>query len=370
MKTKFFLFFLILAFLAACGSDDEEDESQNAATPDNDAENISDNGNETQDNSLPEPAADDSDSEENPDDEQSPESFCYSGGALLYEGDQQFKVCADDPEKFQKQICRRNRWIDDGGCVAGTVTVSAGSFRMGCDREAEKKCPEDTVPLHEVGLSSYVMDKFEVPVELFEKCIEANICTNENSDEPHYRTSSDNDQCNIGDPDRKNHPANCVTWRGAKAYCEWLGKRLPTEAEWEYAAKSGGSRIYPWGNSPEASCDNNIMFDEIKGDGCGNNVTFPIGSRPAGVSEQGIYDLAGNVAEYAGDWYEKNFYSTEEAVMKDTQGPAEPEKNKSKVVRGGSFVSRDDRARTSFRSSAELDDPAINLGFRCVSSPK
>lgn len=365
MKTKLFLFFLILSFLIACGSDEEEDEAQGAETQDSDAGETSENSAETPDNSLPEVPEDDSGSE-TPDEEKQPEYSCYAGGALLYEGEQQFKICEDDPEKFQKQLCQNGRLVDDGGCVSGTVSVPAGSFKMGCDETIEKKCPEDTVPLHEVGLSGYVMDKFEVTVGLFQKCIDENVCTNENAEEPHYRTSSENDQCNIGNPDRLNHPANCVTWYGAKAYCEWLGKRLPTEAEWEYAAKSGKSAMYPWGDTPKASCKNNVMYDETKGDGCGNNVTFPIGSRADGVSEHGIYDLAGNVTEYTNDWYEKNFYSTAEAAQKDTQGPAEPEKNKSKVVRGGSFIYGEDRARSSFRSSAELDGSAINFGFRCV----
>lgn len=365
MKAKFFLFFLILSFLVACGSDEEGNDQQNAETSDNDVEKDQ----ETPDSSLPD-APEDNSEKEVPDENKSPESFCYSGGAILYEGDQQFKVCASDPEKFQKQICQHNRWVDDGECVSGTVSVPAGSFKMGCDETIEKKCPEDTVPLHEVALSGYVIDKFEVPVELFQKCIDENVCTNENTEEPHYRTYSENDECNIGNPDRLNHPANCVTWHGAKAYCEWLGKRLPTEAEWENAAKSGKNRIYPWGDTPKANCKNNVMYDKEKGDGCGNNVTFPIGSKPNGVSDWGIYDFAGNAAEYTGDWYEKHFYSSEEASQKDTQGPAEPEKNKSKVVRGGSFIYGEDRARASFRSSAELDDPAINLGFRCVSSPK
>lgn len=360
MKIKIVLFMLFACLLVSCGSD--EDEETTTVPVDADEE-------EVPDGSLPDSIENDSE-EEIPDEEKLPDSFCFSGGALLYEGEQQFKVCGEDPEKFRKQVCKGGKWVDEGECVSGTVTIDAGSFKMGCDKETEGNCPEDTVPLHEVGLSSYVIDKFEVPVELFEKCIAENVCTNSNAEEPHYRTSSDSANCNIGNAERKNHPANCVTWYGAKAYCEWLGKRLPTEAQWENAAKSGKSWIYPWGNTPAASCDNNIMRDENKGRGCGNNTTFPIGSRPDGVSAQGVYDLSGNVAEYTGDWYEKKFYSAEEAAQKDTEGPAEPEKDKYKVIRGGSFIYADDHARSSFRSSGKLDDPAMDFGFRCVSSPE
>jgi len=362
MKTKFFLFFLILSFLLACGSDETENESEDAG---NEGSTKSSNS------ELPDITVEEPDEEETPDDENESKVTCYSGGAIIAEGGQQFTVCAEDPEKFQKQICQNTtKWTNDGNCVSGTVTIPGGSFKMGCDKESEGSCPEDAVPAHDVEISSYEMDKFEVPVELFEKCIAENVCTNSNPDEPHYRTSSDSPSCNIGNPDRKNHPANCVTWYGAKAYCEWLGKRLPTEAEWEYAAKSGKTQLYPWGDSPEASCDNTVM--KSSANGCGTNTTSPIGSKPAGISAHGVFDLSGNIAEYTNDWYEKKFYSTDEAKQKDTQGPAEPEKedNKYKVIRGGSYIYGENRTRASFRSSAKLDNTAIDFGFRCVSSPK
>ena len=349
------LFVILLSFIfAACGSDDDEETTVNDNEHGDDSEE-----------SLPDAiVVDDNDGIADEEADDDPESFCYSGGAVLYENAVQFKVCPGDSEKFQKQLCKDGRWVDDGDCVSGSVTIPGGAFRMGCDKETEGTCPEDAVPTHEVALSSYVMDKFEVPVELFEKCISENVCTNDNAEEPHYRTSSDSYQCNIGNPDRKNHPANCVTWRGAKAYCEWLGKRLPTEAEWENAARSGKVQIYPWGDTPEASCDNTVM--KSSANGCGSNTTSPVGSKPDGASELGIFDLSGNVAEYTGDWYEKKFYSTDEASQQDTQGPAEPEKDKYKVIRGGSYIYGESHTRSSFRSSAKLDDPAIDFGFRCV----
>ena len=360
MKKAAFILMLLSFFFAACGSGDEEEEENKV----NDNENM-----EEQDEALPDKVIIDN-GQETPDEEagDTPESFCYSGGAILYEGASQFKVCPDNVEKFQKQLCKDGKWVDEGGCVPGSVTIPAGSFKMGCEKDMEGNCPEDTVPVHEVSLSSYVMDKFEVPVELFEKCIAENVCTNNSADEPHYRTSAESDKCNIGNSDRLNHPANCVTWYGAKAYCEWLGKRLPTEAEWENAAKSGKVQIYPWGNTPVASCDNTVMKGNANG--CGSNVTSPVGSKAAGASEQGIFDLSGNVAEYTEDWYKKKFYSTEEASKADTQGPAEPEKDKFKVIRGGSYIYGENHTRASFRGSAKLDDPAIDFGFRCVSSPK
>ena len=361
MKTKITIFFIILCFFAAaCSSKDEGIEYPD----DNDN---TENNSEPEDNSLPDAIVDDSENE-TPDEKMEPEITCYTGGGIVYEGAQQFKICETDPEKFQKQLCAKGGWKDDGECISGTVTIPGGSFKMGCDKELEKKCPNDAKPPHEVALSSYVIDKFEVTVELFEKCIQENICNNDDPEKPHYRTSEDLFDCNIGNDSRKNHPVNCVTWFGAKAYCEWLGKRLPTEAEWEYAAKSGQNRIYPWGDTP-ATCENTVMFDEEESPivSCGKRFTFPIGSKPEGVSAQGVYDLSGHVAEHTNDWYEENFYSTEEASQKDTQGPAEPEENKYKVIRGGSFIYGNDHAKSSFRGSTEPNKPDIDFGFRCVS---
>ena len=357
MKKTALLFIIFSAFIfAACGSDEDEEinlnDSDNTEEPDDALPDaiVVDNGQETPDE----------------DTENTPESFCYSGGAILYEGASQFKVCPGDSEKFQQQICKNGKWVDEGDCVSGSAAIPAASFKMGCDKDLEGECPEDAVPVHEVALSSYVMDKFEVPVELFELCMAENVCTNDDPEKPHYRTSAEFDKCNIGNPDRKNHPANCVTWYGAKAYCEWLGKRLPTEAEWENAAKSGRVQIYPWGNNPAASCDNTVMKGEANG--CGSNTTSPIGSKASGISEHGIFDLSGNVSEYTEDWYEKKFYSTEEASLQDTQGPAEPEKDKYKVIRGGSYIYGENHARSSFRGSAKLDAMDTDFGFRCVSS--
>lgn len=350
------LLFIFLAFIfAACGSDDEEETNVN----DNENENT-----ENPDDSLPDVIIDNGQETPDEDAEETPESVCYAGGALLYEGDSQFKLCSGDSGKFQKQLCKNGKWVDEGECVSGSVTIAAGSFKMGCDKDVEGNCPEDAEPVHEVALSSYAMDKFEVPVELFELCIAENVCTNDDPEKPHYRTSSDSYQCNIGNPERKNHPANCVTWYGAKAYCEWLGKRLPTEAEWENAAKSGKVQIYPWGNTPAASCDNTVMKGSANG--CGSNTTSPIGSKAAGVSEQGIFDLSGNVSEYTGDWYEKKFYSTEEASKADPLGLDEPEKDKFKVFRGGSYIYGENHTRSSFRGSAKLDAMDTDFGFRCV----
>ena len=343
---------------AGCASD--EDDEGGEVMNDSDNAGAVDDTPELPDDDTAGPS--DDRPEERPDEDKG--SFCFAGGALLYENEQQFIPCGSGEGKFQRQICQNGKFVNAGDCISGLVDIPASEFMMGCNETLESKCNQDNVPQHTVRVSAFTIDRFEVTVALFEACIEAGACTNGNADEPQYRTSEDTDSCNIGNPDRANHPVNCVTWYGAKALCEWRGMRLPTEAEWETAAKSGKPQIYPWGNSPAASCDVAVMRSSANG--CGFNSTFPIGSKPAGATENGLYDMAGNVAEFTNDWYLAGFYSTDEASQADTQGPGEPDQNAFKVVRGGSYIYGDDKMRASFRSGAGMDDSAIDFGFRCV----
>lgn len=358
MKIKISMLLILLLLFVGCAGD--EDDEGGEVMNDSDNAGAVDDTPELPDDDTAGPS--DDRPEERPDEDKG--SFCFAGGALLYENEQQFIPCGSGEGKFQRQICQNGKFVNAGDCISGLVDIPASEFMMGCNETLESKCNQDNVPQHTVRVSAFTIDRFEVTVALFEACIEAGACTNGNADEPQYRTSEDTDSCNIGNPDRANHPVNCVTWYGAKALCEWRGMRLPTEAEWETAAKSGKPQIYPWGNSPAASCDVAVMRSSANG--CGFNSTFPIGSKPAGATENGLYDMAGNVAEFTNDWYLAGFYSTDEASQDDTQGPGEPDQNAFKVVRGGSYIYGDDKMRASFRSGAGMDDSAIDFGFRCV----
>lgn len=215
------------------------------------------------------------------------------------------------------------------------VLVPAGEFIMGNDRgEADEK------PEHKVYLDAFYIDKYETTVDQYGKCAQAGKCTKPN----------EGGGCNWGKSDRGKHPINCVDWNQVKTYCEWAGKRLPTEAEWEKAARGTDGRVYPWGNEWDAGkCVNNT------------NSTKPVGSIPAGASPYGCLDMVGNVWEWCADWYDAGYYKT--APVRNPPGPAS---GTTRVLRGGAWV----LLPTYFRAARRhCDSPAVRDsygGFRCV----
>jgi formylglycine-generating enzyme required for sulfatase activity len=157
-----------------------------------------------------------------------------------------------------------------------------------------------------------------------------------------------------------------VDWNQATAYCEWLGGRLPSEAEWEYAARSGGVVTnYPWGDE-EASCDYAVMNDEFPNTdstfwGCYTGNTFPVCSKPTGNTEHGLCDMSGNIME----WNADDHHNTYEGAP--TDGSAWIGPPSTKVIRGGSYYSGSDAARTTWRSASVYDGYAMPMvGFRCA----
>ncbi|MBN2694474.1 alpha/beta fold hydrolase [bacterium] len=234
--------------------------------------------------------------------------------------------------------------------------IPAGTFTMGC-AVGDSNCGSNESPRHSVTLSAYKMDRYEVTVAQFRACVNAGVCTSENFKVYHKNTDQYCNIFRIGNS-YDNHPMNCVNWNGAKQYCEWKGKRLPTEAEWEYAARGSNSTKYPWGNQKPTS------KYAVYGSSIGTAV---VGSKPLGKSPFGLYDMGGNVWEWTNDWY---------VVYDDNNGipvknPQQLGGSTFKVLRGGGWGNSNNYSLTLCSSCRFRFNPSSlgsSIGFRCVQS--
>ena len=203
----------------------------------------------------------------------------------------------------------------------------------------------DTRPMHRVHVSTYWLDKYEVTNREYRQCVEGGGCML-----PKDRSSYD-------DPGRAEHPVTNVTWSQARSYCHWRGKRLPTEAEWEKAARGTDGRLYPWGNSEEVfrARARTVEQKPVK------NGTDPVGSTEFAVSPYGVADLILNVSEWVNDWYAEDFYRSSPAH--DPQGPV---RGSFRVLRGGESTDRPLELRASYRGWDDMTYWGPSLGFRCA----
>lgn len=238
------------------------------------------------------------------------------------------------------------------------VQVPAGCFWMG-----SVSVYEDERPVHEVCFEEpFWIDCHEVTNAAYEAFIKAG-----GYEEEVYWTSEGwawkqayymigpNNGYGYNSP---NQPRVAISWYEANAYCEWRDAQLPTEAQWEYAARGPDSQIYPWGNKYDA--ENVVNSDNA-------NAPAEVGSRPGGISWIGAHDMAGNVCEWVADWYDGNYYDQFEGVVViDPQGPQT--ETDFRVLRGGSFESFDISVRTAFRNLSGPAGAVGDLGFRCARS--
>ena len=237
---------------------------------------------------------------------------------------------------------------------AGMVLIPEGVFTAGHSAKlAQKQCLknnkvckqkwfQDEEPRHRVYLAAFYIDRYEVSQGEFQKVMRENP----------------------SDFKADKNPVESVTWYEANEYCELVGKRLPTEAEWEKAAKGGKSTMFSWGdefqsgkaNMCDSHCDESWKESQFN-DGYGT--TAPVGSFPP--NDYGVFDMAGNVYEWVMDWYDEDYYA---AIV--TKSPTGPQQGKEKVFRGGSWINYSVGVRPADRTSAKTGKRFNFVGFRCA----
>ena len=208
----------------------------------------------------------------------------------------------------------------------------------------------DEQPVHTVTLDGFWIDKTEITNAMYTLCVQAGACLRPN-------TNGSNTHISYY-PNTKyaNYPVIDLRWTSAQKYCAWAGRRLPTEAEWEKAARGTDGRTYPWG---DANPSNSLLnFNNPAGD------ALSVGSFPKGASPYGALDMAGNLREWVADWYDANYYAV--SPQSNPTGPAD---GQFKVLRGGSWHSDLYLVRSSDRQYLAPDTRDISVGFRCALTP-
>jgi eukaryotic-like serine/threonine-protein kinase len=280
--------------------------------------------------------------------------------ALAGNGDETPTLAAGDPRTRET----------DGMTM---VYVPAGEFEMG-----STEGDEDAEPVHTVALDAFWLDQTEVSVAQFRQFVAAadHETTAEESGSSWAYTDDGWEWVEGADwahpqgpasQAEDDHPVVHISWHDADAYCAWAGGRLPTEAEWEYAARGPESLIYPWGNIFDGTrlnyCDQNCprrdRADEDVDDGY--EFTAPVGSYPGGASWIGALDLSGNVWEWTADWYAEDYYA-----QSPRENPTGPEEGEYRVLRGGDWWNSADGSRCGYRVWYFPWDWGLYRGFRCV----
>lgn len=211
------------------------------------------------------------------------------------------------------------------------VRIPGGRFTMGSKNGNER-------PAHGVAIKSFQMAKTLVTNKQYQACVDAGACTD----------AVDGGASYAGD----DQPVVFVEWKQADAFSKWVGGRLPSEAEWEYAARSAGKeQKYPWGNE-DATCANAVIS------GCGYNAAAPVCSKPAGNTQQGLCDMAGNAGEWVEDWYHASYNGA------PTDGSAWEDGGSDRAVRGGSWSYDAGYARSARRGRSVPGYRGPRMGFR------
>ncbi len=246
--------------------------------------------------------------------------------------------------------------VPDG---APMTFVPAGKFTMGGDpadalarcREANLSCLAEWFtreePIHQVDLHAFWVDKTEVTNGMYAKCVQDGKCDPPTSAKSYARAAY------YGSPQFEDFPVVFVTWQDADAYCSWADRRLPTEAEWEKAARGTDARVYPWGNDRPSTDLLNYKhaFED----------TTAVGRFPKGASPYGALDMAGNVWEWTADWFGETYYA-----VSPGSNPPGPESGTMRVMRGGAFGAQVHNVRSAYRLPSDPAETYAWVGFRCA----
>ncbi|MCX5783297.1 MAG: SUMF1/EgtB/PvdO family nonheme iron enzyme, partial [Elusimicrobia bacterium] len=225
---------------------------------------------------------------------------------------------------------------------AGMIYIPAGKFKMG-DGGAR------------VYLDEFFIDRTEVMVAQYMSCVSQGKCSI-----PKFGKIPPS--CNWSNKNALKHPANCLTWQDANNFCKWRNARLPSDAQWEKAARGTDGRKYPWGKG-EPSCARAAIMDANGAKGCGRNGTWEVSASPGDKSPYAVLGMAGNVSEYVNDWYDYNYFA-----KPPSKNPKGPRTGTMKVIRGGSWT--ESGAPITLRNMLPVASWGESIGFRCAQDVK
>ncbi|MCB9102216.1 MAG: SUMF1/EgtB/PvdO family nonheme iron enzyme, partial [Anaerolineales bacterium] len=236
------------------------------------------------------------------------------------------------------------------GSDADVALAECQELRIGSEDECQRSWSENEEPQHTVTLDTFYIDQHEVTNAQYEACVDDGGC------KPPGNTASKTRPRYYNNRDFDDYPVIYVDWEKAKTYCDWRGARLPTEAEWEKAARGTDGRTYPWGK--QTPNDKLLNFLSKEGD------TKPAVSYPDGASPYGVYNMAGNVGEWVADWYFSDYHASSLE-----ENPANQIPSTKRTVRGGGLSSGENGVRTAFRMGYDPTISTSNIGIRCAHSP-
>jgi len=250
------------------------------------------------------------------------------------------------------EICIENVCVDIG---LEWIQIDGGRFMMGTESAQGNERPS-----HTVEVPTFMLNRTEVTVSQYQQCVNVGVCA-----EPYEVDDCEYCQkCNWGIPTTSDNPINCLTWQQASDFCVWAGGRLPSESEWEYAARSAGQEnVFPWGDEPP-TCDYAVMWEDWPNGstGCGWERTRPVCSISAGNTAQGLCDMAGNAEEWVQDEYHADYNGapTDGSAWEDSLGSG-------RVLRGGSWLTGYwMMMRTRTRRGGDPEIRTDSYGFRCA----